>query len=97
MKLRNLETNILYRVCEELTRGGQCGPVDTDLIYRSYADLPFEKVAASLQVLIDRGWLQADQRHSKIYLTDRGRSEIRAFIPARLLSACEPPTDCLPP
>lgn len=97
MELRNLETNILYRVCEELTRQGRCAPVDTDLIYRSYADLPLEKVAASLQALIDRGWLRQDQGQSKLYLTDRGRSEIRAFIPDRLLSACEPPSDCLPP
>lgn len=92
MELRNLEKNILYRICEELARREPCGAVETRLIYRSYADLPADKVAANIRALVTRGWLREDR--NRLYLTDSGRSGIRAFIPAPLLPACDPSQDC---
>ena len=94
MELRNLEKNILYRLCEELTSTNPCGPVDAGVIYRSYADLPREKVAAGIQALVARGWLRERQGHAELILTDRGRSEIRTFLPAHLRPACDPPEGC---
>ena len=94
MEIRNLEKNILYRICEEMTQGHHCGPVDTRLIYRTYVDLPSEKVAASIRSLVRKGWLRDEQNMTKLYLTDHGRSEIRSLIPAQLLPTCDPPQGC---
>lgn len=94
MEIRNLEKNILYRICEEMTQGNHCGPVDTRLIYRSYVDLPNEKVSSSIRNLVRKGWLRDEQNMTKLHLTDRGLSEIRSLIPPQLLPTCDPPKGC---
>ena len=94
MELQNLGKNILYRICEVLSEGDQCGPVATDLVYRSYADLPGEKVAASIHDLVAKGLLREARQERQLYLTDRGRSEIRTFIPERLWPDCDPSAAC---
>jgi hypothetical protein len=94
MDIKNLDRNILYRVCEELTRREECGPLDTRFIYRTFSDIPDEKIAENIQLLVSRGWLEEDRQQSTIYLTDRGQSEIRSFIPDPLLKTCEKPKRC---
>lgn len=94
MKIRNLDTNIVYRVCEELTRRNQCGPLEVDFIYRTFADLPDEEIAANIRTLVERGWLQESENRLFLYLTDLGQAEIRAAIPDALLPTCEKPPHC---
>lgn len=91
MEFRNLGKNILYHVCEEGTRGNWCGPLEADFIYRKFSDIPDEKIASSIRSLVAKGWLQEGEGHSRLYLTDRGLSKIRASIPDRLLPACNIP------
>lgn len=92
MEMRNLEKNILYRLCEEMTEGEHCGPVAVSEIYRSFADLPAGQVRTSIEYLADNGWLRLEQ--DLLYLTPHGLVEIRAFIPASLMPACDPRKDC---
>lgn len=94
MEMRNLDNNILYRICEELTAGNHCGSVAAALLYKSFADLPAEKIAASIDTLVARGLLRAEK--DLLYLTPHGLMEIQAFIPASLLPTCNPKKDCFP-
>lgn len=95
MDLRNLNKNILYRICEVLTQENRCGSVKIRSIYRSFADIPEEKVAEGIQSLVHSGWLrQETARGDRLRLTNRGWLEIRSRIPASLLSTCEKPADC---
>lgn len=94
MKFRNLDNNILYLACEELPFRKQCGPLDVDFIYRTFSDIPREMVAASIERLVVRGWLQQAKNKSQLYLTDQGLSKIRSVIPAKLLTTCEKTIQC---
>jgi hypothetical protein len=94
MQLHNLEKNILHRVCEELTRRNDCGPLEIDFVYQAFADIPDEEIALRLRDMANRGWLQVDARRSEIHLTVRGRSKIRAFIPTALLDTCKVKAGC---
>lgn len=94
MELRNLEKNILYRICESMAEGDPCAPVDSRLIHRAFADLPVERIASGIRALVERGWLRPARDETGLYLTATGRSEIRAFIPPHLLPACDIPEDC---
>jgi hypothetical protein len=94
MELKNLDKNILYRICEELTRKDRCGPLKAKFIYQIFSDLPDEKIAEAIRSLVNRGWLREDRHRTRLFLTDRGRSEIRSFIPAKLLASCQKPTSC---
>jgi len=94
VKLENLDKNILYRMCELLVEGDPCRPVDTQIIYRTYADLPGEKIAASIHALVEKGFLREEGHQQQLYLTCSGHAEIRAFIPERLWPDCDPPQDC---
>ena len=93
MEMRNLEKNILYRLCEEMTEGNHCGPVAASEIYQSFADLPATKISTSIEALADSGWLRQEQ--DQLYLTSYGLAEIHTFIPASLMPACNPKKDCL--
>ena len=94
MELQNLDKNILYRMCELLVEGDPCRPVDTGVIYKTYADLPGEKIADSIHSLVQKGFLREEQTHQKLFLTSSGHAEIRAFIPERLWPNCETPDGC---
>lgn len=96
MEIRNLDKMLLYRICEDLTQGGDCEPVPAARLYRSFTDLPAEKVKAGIQALVQKGWLQWDENETHLHLTARGRSHIRDFVPAPLRPSCDPPEDCLP-
>jgi hypothetical protein len=92
MEVHNLEKNILYRLCEEMTGGNHCGPVAASEIYRSFADLPAGQVTTCIQSLADGGCLRYEK--DQLYLTSHGLSEIRTFIPPSLLPTCNPKSDC---
>lgn len=94
MEFRNLDINIVYQMCEELTRKNRCGPLETDFIYRAFSDIPKKKIDSNIRSLVHRGWIQEDKDGLRLFLTDQGRSEIRAFIPAKLLSICEKLNRC---
>lgn len=94
MEMRNLEENILYRLCEEMTAGSHCGPVAAAAIYQSFADLPAAKISTSLDSLAAGGWLRLEE--DQLYLTSHGLSKIRTFLPAALMPTCNPPEDCPP-
>jgi hypothetical protein len=94
MKLKNLDMNILYYVCEKLTRRDRCGGFDTGLIYEKFSDIPDEEIEKNIQALVDRGWLRNDTKGSCVHLTKMGRSEIRSFIPDQLLRTCQKPINC---
>ena len=93
VQIRNLGRNILYRVCDELTRRNRCGPVETGFIYRLFADIPREAVDSSINSLLDRGWLRKTAGGEGFHLTDEGLAEIRGFIPSPLRPTCEPPEE----
>jgi hypothetical protein len=95
LEIRNLDKMLVYRICEELTQGEHCDPMPAARLYRSFADLPTEKVKAGIQALVENGWLRWDESETHIHLTARGRSEIRDFIPEPLRPTCDPPEDCL--
>jgi hypothetical protein len=80
MELRNLEINILHRLCEELLRRNRCGPVEADVIYQAYSDIPDKNIASSIRSLVNRGLLIEDKTGSQLFITDSGRSEIRSSI-----------------
>jgi len=94
VELQNLDKNILYRICELLVEGDPCRPVETRLIYRTYADLPGEKIAASIHSLVEKGFLREEEQQQSLFLTTSGHAEIRAFIPERLWPNCETPAGC---
>lgn len=94
MELRNLDKNILYQLCAELTRRNECILLEADFIYQTFSDIPREKITSSIRLVVDRGWLQEEKNGEHLYLTDRGRSEIRSLIPSRLLPTCEKPKEC---
>ena len=96
MELQNLDRNILYRICELLVEGDPCRPVDSGAVYQTYSDLPGDKIAASIDSLVQRGFLREEGPQRELYLTSSGHAEIRAFIPERLWPNCETPTGCLP-
>lgn len=93
MELKNLDKNILYRVCEELTSRNSCA-LRANLIYQIFSDIPDENVTEVIKSLVERGWLREDRSRSRISLTDRGRSEIRSLIPAKLLPTCTSKKKC---
>lgn len=94
MEFWNLEINIVYHMCEELTRKNRCGPLEIDVIYRTFSDIPKDKINSNIRLLVDKGWIREDKDRSRLFLTDHGRSEVRSFIPANLLSTCEKPHQC---
>lgn len=94
MKIKNLRHNILYRVCDELTRRNRCEAVETGFIYRLFADIPRDVVDSSIDSLLDRGWLRKSSGGQGLHLTDEGRAEIRGFIPSPLRPTCDPPEKC---
>jgi DNA-binding MarR family transcriptional regulator len=68
--------------------------VETRFIYRLFADIPRDAVDASIDSLLDRGWLRKAAGGEGLHLTEEGRAEIRDFIPSPLRPTCEPPEEC---
>jgi len=95
MEIRNLDKNLLYRICEALTQEEHCDGMPVSQLQRAFADLPAGEVQAALQTLVENGWLRWSKSKTRLHLTARGRSEIRQFIPGPLRSTCDPPQDCL--
>ena len=94
MKMRNLKKNIAYRVCEELARRNAGEPLETDFVYRVFPDIPNEKIASSIDALVQRGWFDRDESQSSVFLTARGRRKIRKAVPAALRDHCGNKTTC---
>jgi len=91
MKLRNLDKNILFVICEELSRRDHCGPLEASHIYRTFSDIPHEQITSSIEWLVGRGWLQQDKGQTEFYLTDSGWSEIHSFLPKTVVVSCKKP------
>lgn len=94
MEFRNLGKNILYQVCETIARQNLCDSLEVDVIYRTFPDIPDEKIASSIHSLVAKGLLWEDKRRSRLFLTDDGHSEIRSSIPGRVLPDCNMPIKC---
>jgi hypothetical protein len=88
MKLQNLEKNIAYQVCKELSRRRTSGPLETEFIYCVFSDIPKEEIASNINTMVHRGWFDLDRSQSKVYLTNRGRDKIRTLVPAVLRETC---------
>jgi hypothetical protein len=91
MDIRNLRINILYRMCEELTPADPHGPVETNLVYRIFSDIPKAEIDSSIQSLVAEALVREDKRRRQLYLTERGRSAIGATVATDLLPACKKP------
>lgn len=88
MEFRNLEKNILYRICTELVRRGRCDSLDVDFVQRIFPDIPRENINESVSWLVDGGWLRKKANHSQVHLTESGRTAIRSMVPSILRQDC---------
>jgi hypothetical protein len=94
MEIRNLAKNILYRICTELVRRGQCNALEMDTIQRMFPDIPSEKVNESVCSLVERGWLRTKENRTRVHLTESGRSAIDTLVPSSLQQDCFKPERC---
>jgi hypothetical protein len=94
MEIRNLAKNILYRICTELVRRGQCDVLEIDAVHRMFPDIPSENINESVSWLVARGWLQAEENRSRVHLTESGRSAMDTWVPSSLQQDCFKPERC---
>jgi hypothetical protein len=91
MEMRNLDRNILFYLCEELTDRNSCDSLAAELIYQTFSDIPDENIARAIQSMTHKGWIEEDMNQSRFYVTNCGRSKIRSIFPDKLLPNCEMP------
>lgn len=94
MEIRNLAKNVLYRICTELVRRGQCDVLAIDVVHRMFPDIPSENINESVSWLVARGWLQAEENRSRVHLTQKGRSAMETWVPSSLQQDCFKPERC---
>ncbi len=80
MQIKNLDKRFLLWLAKKWKETGIGGPYRTASIYKGYPELPDEYVAREIKKLNRRGIITFTSDKHRIYLTDKGISEIKSFI-----------------
>ena len=80
MKIKNIDNRILLWLAKKWKETGIGGPYRTSLIYQGYADLSDDYIARELKRLNTEGLITFTSGKHRLYLTDKGISQIQSFI-----------------
>lgn len=79
MEFKNLECNILDILGESWDQSGNLGPIEINIIYKAFSDIPEENVSAELMALCDDGLLCIHDDTQKLSLTSKGVTKIESL------------------
>jgi hypothetical protein len=80
MEFKNIDKRFLLLLAKKWRETGIGGPYRTSLIYKGYSDLPDEYVRRELNKLNTEGLIAFTSNRHRLYLTDKGISQIQSFI-----------------
>lgn len=80
MQFNNLDNRLLLILAKKWKETGIGGPYRTSLIYKGYPELPDEYIAGELKKLNTKGLITFTSDNHRLYLTDKGISQIRSFV-----------------
>jgi predicted transcriptional regulator len=80
MEFKNFDKRILLLLAKKWKEKGTGGPYRTSVIYKVYADLPDEYISRELKKLTTEGFITFTANKHRLYLTDKGISQIQSFI-----------------
>jgi hypothetical protein len=80
MEFKNFDKRILLLLAKKWKEKGIGGPYRTSVIYKGYSDLPDEYIRRELKKLTTEGLITFTSNKHRLYLTDKGISQIQSFI-----------------
>jgi hypothetical protein len=80
MEYINLRNNLLFLLANKFVKSGSLGPHQTKLIYAKFSGISNEKVLTDLESLQADGFVAMTPNKDRIYLTERGISQIEFLI-----------------
>jgi hypothetical protein len=80
MKFKNLRNNFLFLLGNRWVRSGSLGPYHSELIYEEFSDIPNENISKELESLQANGFVAMTPDRDRIYLTNKGISQIEFLI-----------------
>lgn len=83
MEFNNLNSNILFVLCEDCCRSGAPGTYDLETLFGAFSDLPEEDVRTGLMTLSHDGFLNISASGQQVSLTSKGVARVRALHPCR--------------
>lgn len=84
MKVKNLDINILYYICDRLQKSKDDQEIAIDTIFEEFSDIPKSELNSAIRLMIDDRLIAIDKAQSRLSMTELGSKRLRSSLACRI-------------